>query len=190
MRDSILVASDDATAGSAEGMVGEAKKLAKHGIIGVAIDARYHGGRSGGAKGAAAYNKAITQAWLTKPGQPMEHPFYYDTCWDIWRTVDYLETRADVNPKKLGIIGFSMGGIETWLAASVDDRVKVVVPAISIQSFRWSLDNDAWQGRAKTIKAAHDAAVGTGADGFDNLIATDLHRTLPSAGACRRPSIT
>ncbi len=146
------------TGGSANGMVGEARKLAKRGIIGVAIDARYHGGRSGGAKGAGAYNKAITQAWLTKAGQPMEHPFYYDTCWDIWRTVDYLETRPDVNPKKLGIIGFSMGGIETWLAAAVDDRLLVSVPAIGVQSFRWSLDNDQWKGRANTIKAAHEQA--------------------------------
>ena len=64
--------------------------LAKRGIIGVAIDARYHGDRSGGAKGSAAYNEAITRAWKTKPGEPQEHPFYYDTCWDLWRTVDYL----------------------------------------------------------------------------------------------------
>ena len=56
------------------------------------------------------------------------------------------------------MIGFSMGGIETWLAASVDERVKVAVPAIGVQSFRWCLDNDRWQGRANTIKAAHEAA--------------------------------
>jgi dienelactone hydrolase len=146
------------TGGSKDGMVGDLKKLAKRGIIGVAIDARYHGGRAGGAKGAAAYNKAITAAWKTKSGTPMEHPFYYDTCWDIWRTVDFLETRPDVNAKKLGIIGFSMGGIETWLAAAVDERLLVSVPAIGVQSFRWSLDNDKWQGRANTIKAAHQQA--------------------------------
>jgi dienelactone hydrolase len=146
------------TGGSKDGMVNDLKKLAKRGIIGVAIDARYHGGRAAGAKGAAAYNKAIAAAWLTRPGAPMEHPFYYDTCWDIWRTVDYLETRADVNPKKLGIIGYSMGGIETWLAAAVDDRLLVSVPAIGVQSFRWSLDHDKWQGRANTIKLAHEQA--------------------------------
>ena len=56
------------------------------------------------------------------------------------------------------MIGFSMGGIETWLAAAVDERVKVAVPAIGVQSFRWSLENDHWQGRANTIKAAHQAA--------------------------------
>jgi pimeloyl-ACP methyl ester carboxylesterase len=124
----------------------------------VAIDARYHGERSGGAKGAAAYNEAIVRAWKTKAGAAMEHPFYYDTCWDLWRTADYLATRPDIDADKLGIIGFSMGGIHTWLAASVDERFKVVVPAIGVQSFRWSLDNDQWQGRARTIKAAHDQA--------------------------------
>jgi hypothetical protein len=44
------------------------------------------------------------------------------------------------------MIGISMGGIQTWLAASVDERVKVLVPAIAVQSFRWSLENDKWQG--------------------------------------------
>jgi len=131
------------------------KDLVKRNIIGVAIDARYHGRRAGGAKGATAYNEAITKAWLTKPGQPMEHPFYYDTVWDLWRLVDYLETRDDIDAKKLGMIGFSMGGIQTWLAASVDERILVSVPAIGVQSFCWSLENDKWQGRANTIKAAH-----------------------------------
>src|SRR4051795_4309659 len=52
----------------------------------------------------------------------------------------------------------SMGGIQTWLAATVDPRVKVLVPMIGVQSFRWSLDNDRWQARANTIRAAHEAA--------------------------------
>jgi dienelactone hydrolase len=146
------------TGGSAKGQVGFLTELAKRNIIGVAIDARYHGERAGGAKGATAYNEAIIRAWRVKPGELQEHPFYYDTCWDLWRTVDYLLTRPDVDAAKLGMIGFSMGGIETWLAASVDERIKVAVPAIAIQSFRWSLENDKWQGRARTIKAAHDAA--------------------------------
>ena len=78
--------------------------------------------------------------------------------WDLWRLGDYLETRADVDPKRLGMIGFSMGGIQTWLAASVDERWKVCVPAIAVQSYKWSLENDQWQARARTIGPAHDAA--------------------------------
>lgn len=146
------------TGGTKEGQRQWLLHLAKRGIIGVAIDARYHGERAGGATGAAAYNEAIARAWRAKPGEKKEHPFYYDTCWDLWRTVDYLETRDDIDPQRLGMIGFSMGGIETWLAASVDDRIKVAVPAIAVQSFRWSLENEQWQGRANSIRAAHLAA--------------------------------
>jgi hypothetical protein len=34
----------------------------------------------------------------------------------------------------------------------------VAVPAIGVQSFRWSLEHERWQGRAGTIHAAHEAA--------------------------------
>ena len=161
------------TGGSKDGMRPWLVELAKRGIIGVAIDARYQGGRSGGAKGSAAYAAAITRAWKAKANEPTEHPFYYDTCWDVWRTIDYLATRDDIDPKRIGMIGISMGGIETWLAAATDDRVAVAVPAISVQSFRWSLDHDHWQGRANTIKAAHDAA------------AKDLGQERVNSGVCR-----
>lgn len=146
------------TGGNKEGQRGLLVDLAKKGYVGVAIDARYHGERSDGAKGSAAYVDAITRAWKTKPGEKQEHPFYLDTAYDLWRTVDYLESRADVDPKRIGMIGFSMGGIQTWLAAAADERVAVAVPAIAVQSFRWSLDNEKWQGRANTIKGAHQAA--------------------------------
>jgi dienelactone hydrolase len=146
------------TGGNKEGQRGWLTDLAHRGIIGVAIDTRHHGERAGGAGGAATYNAAIVRAWRAKPGERQEHPFYYDTCWDLWKTVDYLGTREDVDPGRIGMIGFSMGGIETWLAATVDERVKVIVPAIAVQSFRWSLENDRWQARANTIGAAHKAA--------------------------------
>jgi dienelactone hydrolase len=146
------------TGGTKEGQRQWLVQLARRGIIGVAIDARYHGERAPGGKGATAYNAAIVRAWKAKPGEHQEHPFYFDTCWDLWRTVDYLETRADVDSRRLGMIGFSMGGIQTWLAAAVDERIQVAVPAIGVQSFRWSLENDKWQARANTIRAAHEAA--------------------------------
>jgi dienelactone hydrolase len=146
------------TGGSKEGVASWLEEFARKGVAGVAIDARYHGGRSGGAKGSAAYVAAITRAWQTPAGRSMEHPFYYDTLWDLWRLVDVLQDTPGVDGKRVGMLGISMGGIQTWLAASVDDRVAVAAPLIGVQSFRWSLENDRWQGRARTIQAAHDAA--------------------------------
>lgn len=146
------------TGGSKDGMMSWLEEFARQGIAGIAIDARYHGDRSGGAKGSAAYVAAITKAWKTPAGRPTEHPFYYDTVWDLWRLLDILERDPDIDPKRIGMLGTSMGGIQTWLAASVDNRVKVAAPLIAVQSFRWSLEHDRWQGRANTIKAAHEAA--------------------------------
>jgi dienelactone hydrolase len=146
------------TGGSKESVKGWLEDFAKLGIVGVAIDARYHGGRASAGKGSTAYVAAITKAWQTPAGKPMEHPFYYDTVWDLWRLVDVLSERDDIDALHIGMLGISMGGIQTWLAASVDERVAVACPLIAVQSFQWSLDNDKWQGRAKTIQATHDAA--------------------------------
>jgi esterase/lipase len=134
-------------------------KLAKLGIMGVAIDARYHGERvAGGAHRAKEYTEAAYQAFKTNNKTHHTYPFLYDTSYDLWRLVDYLTTRADVKADHIGMGGISMGGIETWMAASVDTRIKVVVLGISVQSFKWSLDNDKWQGRAGTIWDAHKKA--------------------------------
>ncbi|MEO6850792.1 MAG: alpha/beta hydrolase, partial [Mucilaginibacter sp.] len=57
-----------------------------------------------------------------------------------------------------GMTGISMGGIETWLAASVDKRIKVAVLDIAVQSLKWSLNNERWQGRVGTIEDAHKQA--------------------------------
>jgi dienelactone hydrolase len=146
------------TGGNKEGNRTWLERLASRGFVAIAIDGRYHGERSGGEKGTKAYNEAVVEAWRAKPGEPQAHPFFYDTCWDIWRTIDYLQTRPDVDPERIGMYGTSKGGIETWLAAAVDERVKVAVPAIGVQSFRWSLEHGRWQARANTIKEAHEAA--------------------------------
>jgi predicted esterase len=161
------------TGGSKEKMRPVLEEVARRGMIGVAIDARYHGGRAGGAKGASAYHQAILRAWRAKPGEKHEYPFFFDTCWDLWRTLDYLQHRGDVDAERIGMIGFSMGGIQTWMAAAADERVKVVVPAIAVQSFRWSLENDQWQGRARTITPVNEAA------------AKDLGEPQVNARVCR-----
>jgi len=141
------------TGGSKQNMLSLCRKLAGEGFIAVAIDGRYHGERANAAKGTAAYEDAIVRAW--RDGR--EHPFYYDTVWDVLRLVDYLKTRKDVDAKRIGLIGISKGGIETYLAAAADKRIAVAVPCIGVQSFGWALENNDWQGRIGTIQTAFDA---------------------------------
>lgn len=129
------------------------------GIMGISIDARYHGERlTDQLKAQGGYVGAITRAWQNKDAGHQEHPFFFDTVYDLWRLVDYLVTRPDVQANRIGMTGISMGGIETWLAAAVDQRIKVAVPMIGVQSFKWSLENNRWQGRVGTIRGAHQQA--------------------------------
>jgi pimeloyl-ACP methyl ester carboxylesterase len=137
------------TGDSKEGMLDLAKGLAVRGFLVAAIDGRYHGERS-----KTGYDDAILRAYKTGK----EHPFLYDTVWDVMRLIDYLETRDDVDPKRIGLMGISKGGMETYLAAATDSRIAVAVPCISVQSFRWALDNNSWQARVGTIQPAVEGA--------------------------------
>ena len=154
--------------------------MAGKGFIGVAIDGRYHGERAKDGKGATDYQNAIARAFSTE-GTQHEHPFYYDTVWDVMRLIDYLQTRDDVDPTRIGLYGVSKGGIETYLTAAVDPRVTVAVPCISMESFRWALDNNSWQSRIGTVQNAFDAAAktaGVAAPGAD-FVARFYERLVP-----------
>lgn len=142
------------TGGNKEAMKGLLQVLARRGVLGVAFDARYAGERAKHGKGSEDYRAAILETW--KSGE--RFPFYYDTVWDLQRLLDYLETRSDVDPKRIGGIGFSKGGTELYLAAAVDQRIVASVPCIGVQSFDWALKNNAWQSRVGTIQSAVDGA--------------------------------
>jgi len=142
------------TGGTKEGMNPWLERLAGHGFLAVAIDARYHGERTKAGKGTDEYNAAITQAWRDQRA----HPFYYDTVWDVMRLVDYLAKRDDVDAQRIGLIGISKGGIETYLTTAADTRIAVSVPCIGVQSFRWALNHNDWKGRIATIQKAFDNA--------------------------------
>jgi dienelactone hydrolase len=142
------------TGGNKEGMQGLLTPYAERGFVAVAIDGRYHGERTKTGKGSAEYSEAMLRTYRTGK----EHPFLYDTVWDIMRLLDYLETRKDVDAKRIGVMGISKGGMETYLAAAVDSRIAVAVPCIGVQSFRWALDNNTWRYRVETFQAAINGA--------------------------------
>ena len=135
------------------------RSLTKIGIMGVAIDARYHGQRvKGGAHKSEEYVAAAYDAWKNTDPAKQTHPFLYDTSYDLWRLMDYLVTRPDVQADRIGMSGISMGSMQTYLAAAVDKRIKVIVLNVAAQSFKWILENEQWQGRAGTLKVAHQKA--------------------------------
>jgi len=55
------------------------------------------------------------------------------------RGLTFLEQQPEVDPKRLGVHGFSMGGNLTMYVAGTDDRVKAAVPAVGGQGWRWEV---------------------------------------------------
>jgi len=47
------------------------------------------------------------------------------------RAIDYLSTRSDINTSKIGIVGYSMGGMMVFNLSAVDPRVKVSIAAVT-----------------------------------------------------------
>lgn len=44
--------------------------------------------------------------------------------WDVRRVIDYLETRPEVDPGRIGMMGLSYGGTMTTFTAAVEPRIK------------------------------------------------------------------
>jgi len=161
------------TGGSKTSELPTLKAMAEDGFIAVSIDGRYHGERGK----QADYNAAVARAFA----DAKSHPLYYDTVWDVMRLIDYLQSRPEVDGKKIGVMGISKGGIETWLTAAIDPRVAVAIPCISAQSFAWGLEHDRWHHRIGTVQAGFDLAAK--AEGIDQpdaaFVKTFYDRVIP-----------
>ncbi len=97
----------------------------KAGYCVFAIDAQYHGERASkppielfGANAYATRNMLI------------------QTVVDLRRAVDFLETRPEVDPKRIGYIGFSMGGMLGTITCAVEPRIQAPILALAGGDFK------------------------------------------------------
>jgi cephalosporin-C deacetylase-like acetyl esterase len=61
------------------------------------------------------------------------------TIWDGMRALDYLLSRSEVDPTRIGLTGNSGGGTHTAYIAALDDRIQVAAPSCYITSWRLML---------------------------------------------------
>ena len=55
--------------------------------------------------------------------------------WDAMRAIDYLQSREDIMPDRIGVTGHSGGGTQTSYLMSLDDRIKAAAPSCYITSY-------------------------------------------------------
>lgn len=92
-----------------------APAFAMRGIATFAIDAEYHGDRK-------------------QPGNDILSAYIYrnrdalvQTVIDLRRAIDFLQSRQEIDGKRIGYIGLSMGGILGGILAGVDERVQAPI---------------------------------------------------------------
>ncbi len=56
--------------------------------------------------------------------------------WNGMRAIDYLQSRPEVDPARIGMTGRSGGGAYTWYTAALDERIRVAVPVAGITDLR------------------------------------------------------
>ena len=101
---------------SHQAMYGLQEALTNLGFVTIAIDARGHGARGP----ADSLQQALTQG---APAAAMMK----GTVIDLRQVVDFLSTRAEVDPQKIGFVGFSLGGILGAMLSGADERIATTV---------------------------------------------------------------
>jgi dienelactone hydrolase len=92
--------------------------LAQRGYVVLAPDARGFGEMSGGMDNCH---------WLSKNALYLGYTLKGLRVHDALRALDYLQSRPEVDPARIGCVGLSWGGAHTAYTAALDPRVRVAV---------------------------------------------------------------
>ncbi len=109
------------------------------GYAGISIDCQYHGDRN--PRGKNIYSQYVYQ----------DRDATIQTVVDARRAVDFLQSREEVMPDRIGLVGGSMGGILGTLVAAVETRIKASV--LLVAGGNWSkIASISQHGDAKNLR--------------------------------------
>jgi dienelactone hydrolase len=105
------------------------------------------------------------------------------------RAVTCLETRPEVEKSKLGITGFSAGGVISLMTAGVDDRIKASVPISGTGAMGVAVESpNAWQHGLLTLAGYTTASIEwttlLEVIGADVLVQNSMAKIMMINGSC------
>ena len=101
-------------------------ELIQSGYSVLTLDAQYHGERMANND----YEKPTTFA-LRKKWHSRLRDMQGQTIKDHRRAIDYLSTCTEIDSSRIGMVGYSFGGMMTFNLAAIDSRIKVAVAAVA-----------------------------------------------------------
>ncbi len=116
------------TNGSSRDFLSIAVYIASKGYIVMCIDAP--------GCGSSSREPACTASNIVNVSGGPEGAYYYHAVWSAVRAVTLLKSMEDVDGERIAVAGASMGGVETYIVAAVDPRVKVAIPIVASGNYR------------------------------------------------------
>lgn len=91
----------------------------------LALDAEYHGERLGNNDYESAAVFTFERGWMQRT-----RDMIVQSVVEHRRAIDFLETRDDVDTSRIGVVGYSMGGMMTFLLTAMEPRVSTAVACV------------------------------------------------------------
>ncbi|WP_073061049.1 dienelactone hydrolase family protein [Fodinibius roseus] len=100
-------------------------QLLESGYAALSLDTEYHGERS-------SNNELDSPIALLENERFVQYrDMIMRSTIDYRRGMDYLTTRTEIDTTRIGMIGYSMGGMMTFMLSAVDSRIKTSVACVS-----------------------------------------------------------
>ena len=113
--------------------------MARHGMAALCFDPIGQGERSQilDGEGQPRFSGTTTEHFLIGVGSILvgRNTARYRV-WDAMRSIDYLVSRPEIDPQRIGMTGCSGGGTLTSYVMALDDRVSCSAPACYLTTFR------------------------------------------------------
>ncbi len=103
--------------------------LLAEGIAVFALDAQAHGDRIA-ENDYALVNNLVEEGLDTHINYFTLREIYVQTTTDYRRGIDYLAERPEIDSDRLGILGYSMGGTQSFMLTALEPEIKVTVACV------------------------------------------------------------
>ena len=118
-------------------------ELARRGYVVIAIDAYCFGERNGQGPGGSSEKGSAGELTAGKFNLWFGRTLWGMIVRDDLLALDYLCSRPEVDAKRIGVTGISMGATRTWWAMALDERLKVGVAVCCLTRYQNLIEHEA-----------------------------------------------
>jgi dienelactone hydrolase len=117
--------------------------LAKRGFVVLGIDAYCFGERNGRGPGGPAEKGGMGEMSASKFNLWVGRTLWGMILRDDLIALDYLASRPEVNPSRIGVTGISMGSTRSWWLMALDERIKTGVAVACLTRYQNLIQHEA-----------------------------------------------